>query len=113
MVVPPNAADDSHHKYMGTVQQVTHEEVVLTEVMESTNIDYAGSGHRRALTERKHKVVHVPLTGVVEIWSELPKGKVQPVGIASPPATAKLPSEGAHPVMLPNDGAAPSGAARF
>ncbi len=113
MVVPPNAADDSHHCYMGTVQEITHDEVVLTEVLETTNIDYSGSGHRRAPTERKHKVVRVPLTGVVEIWSELPKGKVQPSGSAAPPATAKLPSEGAHPVMLPNDGAAANGESGF
>ena len=48
MVVPPNAADDSHHCYMGTVQEITHDEVVLTEVLETTNIDYNGSGRRRA-----------------------------------------------------------------
>ena len=123
MVVPPNAADDSHHCYMGTVQEITHDEVVLTEVLETTNIDYNGSGRRRAPTEQKHKVVRVPLTGIVEVWTELPKGKARassgsPAGSAAPFTTAKLPSEGAHPVMLPDDSAATdraatNGAARF
>ena len=115
MVVPPNAADDSRHCYMGTVQQVTKDEVVLTEVLETTNIH--DNGRRHSTSETKHKVVRVPLTGVVEIWAELPKGKDQPAGSASPPTTAaatpKLPSEGAHPVVVPSDEASTNQPARF
>jgi hypothetical protein len=109
MVVPPNAGDESKHRYMGTVQEITHEEVVLTEVLETTNIDY--NGHRHSASESKHKIVRVPISNVVEIWTELPKGKAvsssaSPAGSGAPPATAKLPSDGARPVIPPNDNAA-------
>ena len=122
MVVPPNAADDSHHCYMGTVQEITHDEVVMTEVLETTNIDYSGSGHRRAPTEQKHKVVRVPLTGIVEVWTELPKGKARassesPAGSAAPAdphcgySDRQAAVRGRAPVILPDDGAATAGAA--
>jgi hypothetical protein len=117
MVVPPNAAEDSHHKYMGWVKDVNHDEVVLTgdgidqKVMEQTNIDYNGKAH--AMTQRKHNLVHVPLTGVVEIWAERSKTKTgassgSPAGSAAPPAiaTAKLPPDGPKSVMMPGEGAA-------
>ncbi|MFZ1137121.1 MAG: hypothetical protein WAN69_19380 [Candidatus Korobacteraceae bacterium] len=105
MVVPPNAAEGSQHCYMGTVQEITHDEVVLTTVMERTNIDYNGSGHTRALTERKHDVVRVPLTGVREIWAEKhPTGTAtRPRGSAAPAVKPKLPSDSASPTpQLPD-----------
>src|SRR5580704_2870035 len=99
MVVPPNAAENSQQCYMGWVQEVTHDEVVLTKVKEQTNIDYSGSGHSHAMTERKHDLVRVPLTGVRQIWAEKhPKSTAAPPGgSTSPPAKPKLPSDGAHP----------------
>jgi hypothetical protein len=107
MAVPPNATDDSHHCYMGTVKEITHEEVVLTDVMEETNIDYGGSAHHRESGRQKRDEVRVPLTGVVEIWAERSsKSKTaQATGSGSSPA-AKLPSEGAHPVSVPAEGSA-------
>ena len=111
MVVPPNAAEDSHHKYMGWVKEITHDEVVLTgdgtdqKVLEQTNIDYNGSGHTRALSKRMHDVVHVPLTGVREVWAEKrPKGTAAPPrGSAAPAVKPKLPSDTAHPTpQLPD-----------
>jgi hypothetical protein len=110
MVVPPNAAEDSQHRYMGWVQEVTHDEVVLTKVMERTNIDYNGSGHTRALTERHHDLVRVPLTGVREIWSEKhANNSASPPGGGSSPMKPKLPSDGAHPTAEVPDAAAHSG----
>jgi len=113
MAVPPNAADGSQHCYMGWVKEVSHDEVVLTNVMEQTNIDYNGSGHRRDMTKQKHDIIHVPLTGVAEIWAEPPpkdKGGApsgSTAGSASPPAVpSKLPSDGVQPVLPPSDGAA-------
>ncbi len=114
MVVPPNAADDSQHRYMGWVQEVTHDEVVLTKVMERTNIDYNGSGHSRAVTERHHDLVRVPLTGVREIWSEKnaknspadpPRGSAASSSRSSA-AKPNLPSDGAHPTANMPDAAA-------
>jgi hypothetical protein len=110
MTVPPNASEDSHHKYMGWVKEVNHDEVVLTgdgtdqKVMEQTNIDYNGKAH--AMTQRKHDLVHVPLAGVQEIWAEKsPRGSVaSPAGSAAP-GTAQLPAAGIQPAVPSNDGA--------
>lgn len=114
MVVPPNAAENSHQKYMGWVKEVTHDEVVLTgdgtdqKVMEQTNIDYNGRSH--AMTQRKHDMVRVPLTGVREIWAEKhPKGAAAPpAGSAALAAKPKLPSNGAQPTPQLPDAAAHS-----
>jgi hypothetical protein len=111
MVVPPNAAEDSHQKYMGWVKEVNHDEVILTgdgtnqKVMEQTNIDY--NGHSHAMTQRKHDIVRVPLTGVREIWAEKrPKGSAaSPRASAAAAVTPKLPSDSARPTPQLPDGA--------
>jgi hypothetical protein len=106
MVVPLTAPQGSFQCYKGTVKEITHEEVVLTDAVEESQIDYGGSGRHREPTQKKHDLVRVPLTGVNEIWALHPSkdGASPPAGSAAAPAAAiKLPSAGAHPVPLPDD----------
>jgi hypothetical protein len=76
--------------------------------MEQTNIDYNGSGRSRAMSQRKHDVVRVPLTGVREIWADKrAKGTTASLsGSAAPATKPKLPSDGSHPAAPPPDAAA-------
>ena len=73
MVVPPTSPEGSYQCYKGTVREVTQNDVVLTNVVEESQIDYSGSGRHREPTEKKHDVIHVPLTGIDEIWALRPK----------------------------------------
>jgi len=106
MNVPLTATKDSSHCYKGTIKEVTREEVVLTDVLEETQIDLGTSGSSRPPSQTKHDLVHVYLTGVKEIWAlRPPKGDAaHPAGSATaPPAAAKLPSDGAHPTLPAGD----------
>jgi hypothetical protein len=108
MNVPPTSPENSSHCYKGTVKELTSEEIVLKDVLEETQIDYAGSNRHREPAQEKHAEVRVPLTGVFEIWALRPKDTAAPPAAsgAGPSVPAKLPSQGAHPVMTATEGAA-------
>ncbi len=74
MVVPPTAPEGSFDCYKGTVKETNHDEIVLTEVVEESCIDYNNSSRRRPPTQQKRDLVRVPLTGVDAIWA-LPTAK--------------------------------------
>ena len=98
MVVPPVSPDGSFDCFKGTVQEINHDEVVLTNVLEESCIDYGASSHRRQPTQQKRDLVRVPLTGVDTIWA-LPTAKVDTVAKpSSKPSTLKLPSSGVQPM---------------
>jgi len=105
MVVPPTAPDGSFDCYKGTVKEISQDEVVLTNVLEESCIEYGANSRRRAPTQQKRDLVRVPLTGVDSIWA-LPPAKD---GAAPKPSTPNLPSSGAQPTLLPR--AAPSSTA--
>jgi hypothetical protein len=99
MVVPPIAPNDSFDCFKGTVKEINHDEVVLTNAVEESCIDYGASSHRRQPTQQKRDMVRVPLTGIDTIWA-LPPAKDN---VAMKPSTAKLPlpSSGAQPMPPP------------
>ena len=74
MVVPPTASDGSFDCFKGTVKEITHDEVVLTSVVEERCVHYGANPHPHPLMQRNRDLVRVPLTGVETIWA-LPPGK--------------------------------------
>jgi hypothetical protein len=74
MNVPPTAPEGSFDCYKGTVREINRDEVVLTDVLEESCIDYGTTPHRRPPTQQKRDLVRVPLTGVNAIWA-LPPAK--------------------------------------
>jgi hypothetical protein len=74
MNVPPTAPEGSFDCYKGTVKEISRDEVVLTDVLEESCIDYGTTSHRRPPTQQKRDLVRVPLTGVNAIWA-LPPAK--------------------------------------
>ena len=105
MVVPPTAPEGSFHCFKGTVKEINHDEVVLTNVLEESCIDYGTTSNRRPPTQTKRDEVHVPLMGVEEIWA-LPPGKSDAAASpstkpAAKPSAVKLPSSGAQPLPAP------------
>jgi hypothetical protein len=93
MVVPPTAPDGSFDCYKGTVKEVNQDEVVLTNALQESCIEYGANARRRAPTQQKRDLVRVPLTGVDTIWA-LPRGKDEAV---PSPAASPLPSQGMSP----------------
>jgi hypothetical protein len=96
MVVPPLAPEGSGHHFNGTVQEVTHEEIVLVNVLEQTNVDYAVSSRQRPLARKRRDLVRVPRLGIDKIWA-YPPGKG--AAGAKPPVASNvtLPSVGPQP----------------
>ena len=86
MVIPPTASEGSFDCYKGTVKEVNHDEVVLTDVVEESCIEYGTTSRHRPPTQDKRELVHVPLTGVDEIWA-LPPAKGDATGNLSAAAT--------------------------
>jgi hypothetical protein len=87
MVVPPTAPAESFDCFKGTVKEVNHDEVVLTNVLEESCIEY-GTSSRQKVNQQKRDLVRVPLTGVDAIWA-LPPGK-SPAG-PHPSSSASFP----------------------
>jgi len=121
MVVPPTAPDDSFDCFKGTVKEINHDEIVLTNVVEESCIDYGGSSHRRQPTQQKRDMVHVPLTGIDTIWAFPPTKDDAAMRPASTLPSPKLPSSGAEPKLPPPAASPPAaeatgsplGASRF
>ncbi len=117
MVVPPTASDGSFDCFKGTVKEITHDEVVLTSVVEERCVHYGANPHPHPLMQRNRDLVRVPLTGVETIWA-LPPGKDNAAASASSPP-AKLPASGPQaappPAGLPSmaDYGSPAGANHF
>ncbi len=96
MVVPPLSPQGSFHCFKGTVKEIGQDEVVLTDVLEESCIEYGTASRGRPPTQEKRDVVRVPLTGVDEIWA-LPPAKSDATAKPSPkPSAVKLPSNGAQ-----------------
>jgi hypothetical protein len=76
MVVPPTASADAYHSFVGTVAQVTADDVVLTDAVEENCVDY---GLRRAPSKRERGTVRVPLAGIDGIQIMAPP-RPQPSG---------------------------------
>jgi hypothetical protein len=101
MVVPPASPDGSSHCFKGTVQEVNHDEVVLSDVLEESCVEYGMSSHRRPPTQQKRDVVRVPLLGVDTIWALPPTKEDAAAKPPSKPSTPKLPSSGAQAALPP------------
>ena len=101
MVVPPTAPEGSFHCYKGTVREINHDEVVLTDLLEETCLEYGAAAHRRSPTQQKREIVRVPLTGVDTIWALPPAKNDATASQATKPSTLKLPSSNAQPVLPP------------
>ena len=82
MVVPPTASPGSFQCYKGTVKEIGHDEVILTNVLEESCIEYGTTSLRRPPTQQKRDEVRVPLTGVDEIWA-LPPAKDNAAAVPS------------------------------
>lgn len=91
MVVPPMSPEGSFHCFNGTVTEINHDEVVLANVLEQSNVEYGLNSRRRPLTQQKRELVRVPLQGVDEIWA-LPPAKGS---AAAKPSSLPSPSGGA------------------
>ncbi len=74
MVVPLTALRGSIDVISGTVKEVNHDEIVLTNVLEQSRIEYATSSQRPPITRQKRDLVSVPRTGIDTIWA-LPPAK--------------------------------------
>ncbi len=74
MNVPPTAPEGSFDCYKGTVKEINHDEVVLTDAVEQSCIEYGTTSRPRPPTQQKRDLVRVPLTGVNAIWA-LPPAK--------------------------------------
>jgi len=74
MVVPPLSPEGSFHCFKGTVKEISHDEIVLTDVLEGSCMEYGTTSSRRPFTQEKRDLVRVPLTGIDEIWA-LPPAK--------------------------------------
>ena len=105
MVLPPSAVDGSFDCFKGTVKEINHDEVVLTDVLEEKCVEFGATSQRRPLMQKNRDLVRVPLTGVDTIWA-LPPPKDD--GTAGPstkspskPSAVKLPSNGAQPLPPP------------
>jgi len=102
MVVPPVGTNESFDCFKGTVKEINHDEIVLTNALEETCIDYGANSRPRQPTQQKRDIVSVPLTGIDTIWA-FPPAKNDPV---MKPATTmsapKLPSGGAEPKLPPS-----------
>ena len=87
MVVPPTASEDSFQCYKGTVKEINHDEVVLTDVLEESCIEYGTGAQRSPPVQQKHEEVHVPLMGVDTILALPPsKDDAGPGRSTKPPA---------------------------
>ena len=98
MVVPPMSSRDSFHCFKGTIKEIDHDEIVLTDVLEENCIEYGAASRQPPPTQEKRDLVHVPLTGVDEIWA-LPPAKDE--ATSKPPlkpSAVKLPSSSAQPL---------------
>jgi hypothetical protein len=104
MVVPLTALKGSLDCYSGTVREVTHDEIVLADVLEQTRMEYATSSQRPPITRQKRDLVRVPRTGIDTIWA-LPPARNDAAGRPpSPPpqpTAIALPSNGASAVLPP------------
>jgi len=114
MTVPPKSAEGSSQCYKGTVGEVTHDEVILKDVVEVSQVEYGVPRVVQPPIVKKHDTVHVPLTGVTEIWALREKETVaaNPGGKPSEPAAIRLPSIEAHPAD-PQAGSSVSGTPRI
>jgi hypothetical protein len=102
MVLPPLAPKDSVHTFNGTVQEVNHEEIVLVNALEQSNVDYGLSTRQRPLTQVKREMVRVPLLGVAEIWA-YPPGKGPAASQQAPISSGmRSPSSGTQPPAGPS-----------
>jgi hypothetical protein len=111
MVVPPTALQGSFDCYKGTVKEVTHDEVVLTDAEEDRCIEYANNANRRPPTQQNRDLVRVPIGGVDAIWALPPsKESVAPKPPVVTQSPLKLPSSGAQP-FSPPPGSPPAAAA--
>ncbi|MGO9108867.1 MAG: hypothetical protein ACLP9L_06505 [Thermoguttaceae bacterium] len=99
MVVPPTAPEGSFDCYKGTVKEVNHDEVVLTNVLEESCIAYGTNAPRRPPTQQKRDLVRVPLTGVDAIWALPPAKDGAAAKSPAQQSALKLASSGAQPVL--------------
>jgi hypothetical protein len=101
MVVPLTALRGSFDCYKGTVTEITHDEIVLTDVVEESCIEYATTSQRRPPTRQKRELVRVPRTGIDEIWAWPPAKVDAAAKPPSQPPAATLPSSAAHAALPP------------
>lgn len=101
MFVPPTSPDGSFHCFKGTVKEINHDEVVLSGVLEESCMEYGSTSQRQPPKQQKRDLVHVPLTGVAEIWAFPPKDDAAASPSAKPPSKPSAgpgPSNSAQPL---------------
>lgn len=101
MVVPPLSPEGSFHCFKGTVKEINHDEIVLTDVLEGSRIEYGASSRRPQFTQEKRDLVRVPVTGIDEIWALPPTKDDATARPPAKPSVVKLPSNGAQPLPPP------------
>ena len=87
---------DSFHCYKGTVKEINHDEVVLTDVVEESYIEYGTDSQRSPPVQQKREEVHVPLMGVDTIWALPPSKDGAGPGRSTKPPSVSLASSGVN-----------------
>ena len=64
MFVPPTSPDGSFHCFKGNVKEINHDEVVLSDVLEVSYMEYGIELRTATAHQQKRALVHVPLAGV-------------------------------------------------
>jgi hypothetical protein len=101
MVVPLTALRGSFDCFKGTVKEINHDEIVLTDAVEASCIEYATTSQRRPPTQQKRDLVRVPRGGIDQIFAVRPAKENSAEKPPLQPSAITLPSSGAHAVLPP------------